>query len=76
MRWLRKNYSAFIYKNNENNFKEEWKSIFNTYLLGGIELLHERIIWKDTELDNILDNLYNFIELYNTRFYLSEIYSI
>lgn len=38
------------------------EELFHRYLLGGIEILHEKIIKNNTDIDKILENIGQFIE--------------
>ena len=42
--------------------------LFNSYVLGGVEVLYEKLIGKATNIDEYINNLYDFIEEFNERF--------
>lgn len=52
----------------EDNYKEKFYSKFNEYLLGGVELLYEKIIKGATSFDDILSNFNVFIEDFNLMY--------
>lgn len=58
---------AFRYTSNEK-MKKEGEKIFNSYVLGGVEVLYEKIFKDDTDTDDILANLYEFIDEFNDRY--------
>lgn len=58
---------AFRYTKNEE-LKKEGEEIFNSYVLGGVEVLYEKIFKEDTDTDQILVNLYDFIEEFNDKY--------
>lgn len=42
--------------------------LFNSYVLGGVEVLYEKLIGTATNIDEYVNNLYDFIEEINDRF--------
>jgi hypothetical protein len=58
---------AFRYTKNEE-LQKEGEEIFNSYVLGGVEVLYEKIFKEDTDTDQILANLYDFIEEFNDKY--------
>lgn len=58
---------AFRYTKNEE-LKNEGEKIFNSYVLGGVEVLYEKIFKEDTDTDDILVNLYDFVEEFNSKY--------
>lgn len=42
--------------------------LFNSYVLGGIEVLYDKLIGKATNIDEYINNLYDFIDEFNDRF--------
>lgn len=62
---------AFRYNNKKDEeFKNECTEIFDSYVRGGIEILYEKIIGDYTEEDDYINNLYTFIDEFNTRYYI------
>ena len=59
---------AFRYLNKGEEFKDECMNIFNRYVLGGVEVLYERIIKDGENAEDYLDNLYQFIEEFNMKY--------
>lgn len=50
----------------EDQYKEELYKKFNEYLLGGVEVLFEKIIQGAVSFDDILSNFNLFVEDFNT----------
>lgn len=48
--------------------KEQCYEIFEQYVLGGIEVLSEKILKNATSVDDYINNIYDFIEEYNDRY--------
>ena len=48
--------------------KEECTKIFEQYVLGGIEILEEKLLKDATTIDDCINNIYNFISEYNDRY--------
>ncbi|MDB2116845.1 hypothetical protein [Clostridium paraputrificum] len=59
---------AFRYYNKEEEFKKQCYDIFNSYILGGVEVLYEKIISNGKTLDDYAVNLYDFLEEFNSRY--------
>ena len=59
---------AFKYHNRDEKYKKECFDIFNSYILGGVEILHEKIIAEGRELEDFMLNLYDFIEEFNIKY--------
>ena len=59
---------AFRYYNKDEEFKRECYDIFNSYILGGVELLYEKIVGNGKNLDDYCMNLYEFLEEFNNRY--------
>lgn len=59
---------AFRYYNESEEYKRECYDIFNSYLLGGVEILYEKIIGDSKELDDYIVNLYDFFDEFNSRY--------
>ncbi len=54
---------------NDDETRKEYDTLFNEYVLGGVEVLYEKIFGEDSELDDYLMNIYNFVEEFNNRYY-------
>ena len=52
---------AFRYDKNSEK-RAYGDSVFNSYLLGGIEVLHEKLLGKGVTTDDRIENLFNFVE--------------
>ena len=48
--------------------KQECNRIYESYVLGGIEILKEKILDNASTVDDYINNMYNFIEEYNDRY--------
>ena len=48
--------------------REDCNSIFEKYVLGGIDVLKEKLIDNATSVDDYIINIYNFITEYNDRY--------
>ena len=59
--------NAFRY-NAGTEEKEECTKIFEQYVLGGIEILEEKLLKDATTIDDYINNIYNFISEYNDRY--------
>lgn len=59
--------NAFRY-NASSAEKEECDKIFEQYVLGGIEVLEEKLLKEATTIDDYINNIYNFISEYNDRY--------
>ena len=57
---------AFRYGNKDKE-KEECDRIFESYLLGGIEVLNEKILSNAVDINDYIANMYDFINEYNDR---------
>lgn len=51
-----------------NPEREECDMIFESYVLGGIKKLHEKLIINATQVDDYINNIFNFISEYNERY--------
>ncbi|MBZ4646663.1 MAG: hypothetical protein JG777_2152 [Clostridia bacterium] len=58
---------AFRYDNEEEKRKIS-DDIFEKYVLGGIEILYEKIMEDAKEIDDYLRNIYTFINDFNERY--------
>lgn len=58
---------AFRY-NSDAPEKEECNKIFEQYVLGGIEVLEEKLLKDATKVDDYILNIYNFLSDYNDRY--------
>ena len=47
---------------------EECCKIYEQYILGGIEVLDEKLLVDATNVDDYINNIYNFINDYNDRY--------
>lgn len=59
---------AFRYVNKSEDFKIECKKIFTEYILGGVEVLYEKIIGNSSTTEEYISNLYEFIDDFNIKF--------
>lgn len=48
--------------------RKEGDELFNKYVLGGVEVLYEKIFGEAIELDEYLINIYKFISEFNSRY--------
>lgn len=48
--------------------KEECYSIYERFVLGGIEVLKEKLLDNATSVDDYINNIYNFLADYNDRY--------
>ncbi len=58
---------AFRYDNNKEKSVDGDK-VFEEYLLGGVEILYEKIIQGATVIEDYIDNIYEFLSEYNERY--------
>ena len=58
---------AFRYDKNEEK-RKEGDAVFQSYLLGGIEILYEKIMQGTEDTDDYLIKLYAFLDEYNGRY--------
>ncbi|MDU4588812.1 hypothetical protein [Clostridium sp.] len=61
---------AFKYYNKEDEFKKKCFEIYNQYVLGGVEVLYEKIINESVDLEDYMNNLYEFLYEFNTKYNL------
>ncbi len=54
---------------NDDNARLEYDNVYNEYVLGGIEVLEERIFEDADDVDGYLMNLYKFLDEFNNRYY-------
>ena len=59
--------NAFRYSSGSEE-KKECDKIFEQYVLGGIEILEEKLLKDATTIDDYINNIYNFISEYNDRY--------
>ncbi len=59
---------AFKYYNKDDEYKKECFRIFNGYILGGVEVLYEKIFESGQELEEYLVNLYEFFKEFNIKY--------
>lgn len=57
--------SAFRYLGKEEKDLE----LFDSYVLGGVEILHEKLIVNSRSLDDYIQNTFDFFEDFNDKFY-------
>jgi hypothetical protein len=57
---------AFNYYNNDKIADDE--KMYNSYVLGGVDVLYEKLIENSINIDDCLNNLYDFIEDFNERY--------
>lgn len=48
--------------------KEECNKIYESYVLGGIEILKEKLLDNASNIDDYINNIYNFLSDYNERY--------
>jgi hypothetical protein len=53
--------NAFRIYGDGSEIAKEHEELFDTYVLGGVEVLYERLIEKSTTSDDIIHNYYDFI---------------
>lgn len=58
---------AFRYTKDSPEIAECYK-IYEQYILGGIEILGEKLLVDATSVDDYINNIYNFIDDYNDRY--------
>ena len=58
---------AFRYTKDSPEIEECYK-IYEQYILGGIEVLDEKLLVDATNVDDYINNIYNFINDYNDRY--------
>lgn len=58
---------AFRFDKNEEK-RKEGDELFQSYVLGGIDVLYEKILADTNELDDYLYNLFEFFNEYNERY--------
>ena len=54
---------------NDDESRKEYDNLFNEYVLGGVEVLHEKIFGEGSEVDDYLMNMFEFIEDFNNRYF-------
>ena len=54
---------------NDDDARKEFDNLYNEYVLGGVEVLYEKIFGEESELDEYLKNMYSFMEEFNNRYY-------
>lgn len=54
---------------NDDNTRAEYDQLYNQYVLGGVEVLSEKILEDASDIDEYLMNAYNFMEEFNNRYY-------
>ena len=59
--------NAFRY-NSDAEERKECNKLFEEYVLGGIEILEEKLLKDATSVDDYINNIYNFIIEYNDRY--------
>lgn len=59
--------NAFRYSSGTKE-KEECDKIFEQYVLGGIEILEEKLLKDASSVDDYINNIYNFVCEYNDRY--------
>lgn len=59
---------AFKYHNRSEEYKKECFDIFNSYILGGVEILHDKIMQDGSSIEDYMLNLYDFIEEFNIKY--------
>lgn len=58
---------AFRYEDGSDE-KKQCFAIFEKYVLGGIDILNEKILVDANNVDDYINNLYNFLNEYNERY--------
>ncbi|MDD4375560.1 MAG: hypothetical protein PHR25_02145 [Clostridia bacterium] len=59
---------AFRYGSKDEE-RKELNDIYESYVLGGIEVLKEKLLENAINPDDYINNLYNFIDEHNTRYH-------
>ena len=59
--------NAFRY-NSDSEERNKCDRIFEEYVLGGIEVLEEKLLKDASEIDDYINNIYDFISEYNDRY--------
>lgn len=59
---------AFRYHNDKSDKSQDSQKEYIKYVLGGVEILYEKILEKAVTTDDYIDNLYSFIEEINDRY--------
>lgn len=54
---------------NDDEARKQYDELFNEYVLGGVEVLYEKIFGEDSELEDYLMNMYNFLDEFNNRYF-------
>ena len=54
---------------NDDGARAEFDSVYNEYVLGGLEVLEEHIFSDAADVDEYLMNLYKFLDEINNRYY-------
>ncbi len=54
---------------NDDDSRQEYDKLYNEYVLGGVEVLYEKIMENATNVDEFLMNAYKFMEEFNNRYY-------
>ena len=49
--------------------RKEYDKLYNSYVLGGIEEIYERIFGKDDNIDDYIMNMFDFVNDLNVRIY-------
>jgi len=57
---------AFNYYNNDKLKDDE--ILYNSYVLGGVDILYEKLIENSLTIEDCLNNLYDFIEDFDERY--------
>lgn len=61
---------AFRSENNDE-VRKPYDELFNSYVLGGVEVLYEKIFGDADAVEGYIFNLYNFITEFNEKYYSS-----
>ena len=54
---------------NDDKARAEYDQLYNQYVLGGVEVLNEKLFEDASDIDEYLMNAYNFMEEFNNRYY-------
>ncbi len=55
---------------NDDEARAEYDKIYNEYVLGGVEILGEKILADASTVDDYIINAYNFMDEFNNRYYV------
>ena len=59
---------AYRYYNKSDEYKKECFGIFNNYVLGGIEVIYDKIINSKKDINDIIESIMDFITEFNDAY--------